>query len=367
MKVMSLPKAMSIIIFTVTGVGALEAQAQNQSDELEALKARIAKLESAPGSNWMKNLQFSGLFEFEGEIGENYDGDNFSDLDVATVELGLDANINRYVTTHLQFLYEEDGTSFDIDEAVVQFSDSNNPITLTLGQLYLPFGSFETALINDTLALELGETLQTAAVFAYIQDELTLSAYVFDGDVDHPDTIESWGVHIGYGTDQLSGGFDLISSLADSDGVAGWLSEADWLNNTSFDVNRVDSASGVSLYGRLSQDNLVVMAEYLSALSHIEYRDIGIRAKFKPSVFHLEVNYMTPVARQDVTFAFAIQETDDLGGFLPEQRISLGASFELLKSTRLGAELRLDDDYSKSKGGSGSEEQALIVQLSTVF
>jgi hypothetical protein len=361
MKVMSLPKAMSIIIFTVTGVGALEAQAQNQSDELEALKARIAKLESAPGSNWMKNLQFSGLFEFEGEIGENYDGDNFSDLDVATVELGLDANINRYVTTHLQFLYEEDETSFDIDEATVQFSDRNHPMTLTLGQLYLPFGSFETALINDTLALELGETLQTAAVFAYTQDALTLSAYVFDGDVDHPDTIENWGVHIGYDTDQFSGGLDLISSLADSDSVAGWL------NDAGANVDRVDTAEGVSLYGRLSQDNLVVMAEYLSALSHIEYRDVGIREKAKPSVLHLEVNYMTPVARQDVTFAFAIQETDDLGGFLPEQRISLGASFELLKSTRLGAELRLDDDYSKSKGGSGSEEQALIVQLSTVF
>lgn len=352
----SVMKILSVPPLAVAALAGLDVQAQDR--ELDALKARVALLESdqraGKGSSqraWLERFEFAGLLEFEALAGENFDGDSYSDVVVATVELAIDASISRYVNASVSFLYEEDATDFGIDEAAITFSNqTENPLSLTLGQIYLPFGSFETAMVNDTLALELGETLQTAVLFAYEQKELSASFYLFDGDVEHPDTVETWGFSLAYTAESFSGGIDYISSLADSDGMAA--------------IQVEDSAAGVSLHGRIAQDDWVMLFEYLAATSSMELVDT---TEIELEVLHLEFNYNLIMSDKDVTLALALQNTSDAGGYLPEDRVSFGASMELLKATTLGVELWFDEDYKERKGGSGNGSNAFIVQIATVF
>ncbi len=84
----------------------------------------------------------------------------------------------------------------------------------------------------------------------------------------------------------------------------------------------------------------------------------------------VEVNLQSQrfeMSGKDVTLALALQNTSDAVGYLPEDRISFGASMELLKATTLGVELWFDEDYKEGKGGSGNDSNALIVQVETVF
>ncbi len=344
--------AVGFSIIAITGLSGMEVNAQ--SSELDALKARVAKLETR-GKSAMKNIEFGGAVEFEAELGEDYLGNSYSDINVATVELAVDAAINSHVDAHVSFLYEEGEAGIDVDEAAITLvKGQGSPFSLTLGQLYLPFGAFETALINDTLTLEIGETLQTAAIVDYQKDALSGSFYVFDGEVDRPDNVETWGFSLGYATEQFHVGMDYISSIADTDALS-----------SAIGTDIRESAEGVTLHSSFTQGDLTVLIEYLAAMDALE---LTSNLDIEPEAIHLEIDYGARVSEYDVTFALALQTTDEAAGIeLSEERLSLGASIELFKATSLGFELWFDEDYSIADGGSGDESKAIICQLATEF
>ncbi len=338
-------KKTGLLAIVITALVGMTANAQ--SGEMDDVKARLAKLEAGGGKSIMSSVEFGGVVEFEGQITDEYDGDTHSDISVATVELFVDAAINPHVETHVSFLYEEDGAEFDVDEATITLA-KGEMLSLTLGQLYLPFGSFETALINDTLALEIGETLQTAMVANYENNAVSGAFYLFDGDVNRPENVESWGFRLAYATEQFNAGLDVISSIADTDGMVG-----------TFGADDVDeSAEGISLHTSINQGDLTVIIEYLAALDAVE---LSSGLEVEPEAVQLEVDYAAQVNKYDVTFALALQTTDEANGLLPEERFSIGASAEIFKVTTLGVELSFDEDYN------GDDKKALIFQLATEF
>lgn len=338
----------SLLALAVAGHASAADEAFQRSVE-----QRLAKLEAQQQQGTApvaQNVSFSGLIEVEGVVGEA-GNESYSDLVVATVELGLAAEINDKVSAEVIALYEEDDTELDIDVATISIANIIGPVNLDLGKMYVPFGRFETALVNDTLVLEVGETNKTAALFGMEQNGLSVGAYVFDGDADREQHVENYGVTLSFEQDNFAVGLDYISALTESDA----LSEEAW----------DEHSPAFSLSGRLTAGEINLVAEYLAATSELVLE--GETEGVEPEVLHLEASIGVSLNEQPVTFAVAYQQTDDAAGYLPEERLSLGCSTDIYENVSLGLEFWHDEDYSDTDGGSGEDSDNVVVQLAVSF
>jgi len=168
-----------------------------------------------------EHVKLSGLVEVEAFKSDGYDGEDESDITLATVELGIDISLHKFVSGHLLFLWEEDDTEpVDIDEGYIYLGNTEFfPVYFQVGKLYVPFGNFESNMISDPLTLELGETRETAGVLGLEYNGFYAAAYAFNGDVDEEgddNEIKCFGFNGGYAYESEDLSFDL---------GAGWINQ----------------------------------------------------------------------------------------------------------------------------------------------
>ncbi len=87
-----------------------------------------------------------------------------------------------------------------VDVAFVTIANpEQSPLFLTAGQIYVPFGAYETNLVSDPLTLEIGETRETALQGGFVRGGFNGSVYVFNGTnkKDGKNQIGSWGANLG--------------------------------------------------------------------------------------------------------------------------------------------------------------------------
>ena len=106
------------------------------------------------------------------ELSQDYrdqGGDHSRDFTVATVELFAHWQMTEWISGEASFLYEENDTQpMDVDQAFLTIGNTESfPFFTQLGKMYLPFGNYDSAFISDPVALELGETHNTAALFGF--------------------------------------------------------------------------------------------------------------------------------------------------------------------------------------------------------
>ncbi len=322
------------------------------------VEERLSRLEQQQeprsGSLLGDNVVFTGLVEIEGSMGKGYDDESYSDLVVATVELGMAAKLNEKVDAELTVLYEEDETELDVDTATLSFANLVGPVNLLVGKQYLPFGRFETALVNDTLLLELAETNKTAALFGLNQDGFSMGAYFFDGDVDREKNVENFGATISFWQQNFKFGLDYISALVESDTFS-----------PVVDSVLIESDDGaLSLSGRMNVDTLTIIGEYMAAVDDIEVLGAG---DVRPRAIQLELDFAVDLNGKDYTFGFALQESDEAVGFVPESRLSLGGSTAVYENVSMAVEFWHDEDYRRSDGGTGKKSNNVVMQLAAQF
>lgn len=318
------------------------------ADNHQSLEARVAALESS----WFQNLICSGLIEVEASYSDPDAGNTTSDVVVATAELAFEGQITEALSATITLLHEEDDTPLEVDIATLTY-DMTNAITLNAGQDYLPFGAFETALVNDPLTLALGETRETALALSAEQGLFSGTVYVFNGDQDEDnrDQTVNFGAGVRMADEGFTIGLDYISNLADSDG----LQDNDYNYGTG-----EDAVAGASIYGAVNLGDINLYIEQLGALDPLA----GDGNTAEPNATQLEIS----VAAGDITYAIAYQETDEaLFLDLPEQRISLGLSTEITEGLGLGVEFNQDDDYGTTEGGTGQSTNSLVLQLAAEF
>ena len=132
-----------------------EATKEEAGEEQPAEKSLLQKING--------RVTFGGLVEVEATTGKDYEGTKESDITLATVELGLDAEITDWVNGHILLLYEEDDTPLCVDEGFITLGNLEKfPLYFAAGKMYVPFGAFETNMISDPLTLELGENNESS-------------------------------------------------------------------------------------------------------------------------------------------------------------------------------------------------------------
>ena len=303
-------------------------------------------------------LIFSGLLEVEASYAKGYANVSTSDVVLATVELSSIATINENMSMSATLLYEEDDTPLDIDSVTIDYNQKG--FSVIAGKTYLPFGVFETNMVNDTLVLELTEVSETALIIGYQRGILIGRTYVFNGDVDTGnDTLNDFGIHLGLYFDQFTVGVDYISNFLDSDNVSSTLEDKDVANLIEEDV------SGVVINAMYDVGPVSFIVEMFQA-EEFEASDSGgfIAKDITVKAFQFEI----ATHFNHWTLAASYQKTNDALLFeLPDERISISGSAEMIPSLNAVIELWKDKDYRRRDGGSEESSIGLLLQVATSF
>ena len=286
-------------------------------------------------------LEIGGVVEVEASS-----GDDTSDITVATVEVGLAAQINEKVAAEVVLLHEEDETDLSIDTATINLAFTDT-LRVTAGQTYIPFGVFDSNMISDPLTLELAETSATALQADITTGPLIASLYTFNG-VNAEEEIDNWGVNFAWANDNLFLALGYLANIGDTDTIA-----AETLDSK---VPGISMSAGVKVAG------FSLTGEYISANDEFQIgdgnADYQFTARAQPSATNIELAYSTG----ETTFAVGVQNTDeaeDLG--LPEKRALAAISHELMENTLVALEWAGDEDYT------GERSDTVTAQLAVAF
>lgn len=328
-----------------------------------ALSSRVTALEDALSG---EQVQISGAIEAEIAYGSDYDDAKGSDVDLTTLELGIDVALTEYFSGFALMKWEEDGgEGVFLDEGgIVLGSVDEYGIAVTVGKLYVPFGVFETAMISDPLTLELGETREGAVVVDFGAGGFYGAAYTFNSainDDEDDDMIDAFGAMAGYGFESDGMNFDVsagwISNLTSSGGFSGYLEEAG--------VEVLDDyAAGVAVSAVVGIADFTLIGEYVAALDD----DYVASDDSKPSTWSLEFGYSFDLSGHGASVAATYQGSDEAVGLeLPESRIGAAFGFDISDGLGIAFEYIHDEDFDTSDGGTGESADAVTCQLALEF
>lgn len=367
----------------------MERQLQKQSQEIRAKDRRISELEqkqlgSSPGDDWFQSVTFSGAVEIEasGTDSDGFSGDDASDINVATAELGIEAVINDWTTANLVLLWEEeDGGSSDltVDEAIITFANPDvTPFYFTAGRTAAPFGRFDTNMVSDPLTMDIGETKETLLLVGIETEGFYASVYGFNGDLDDggDNVIDNGGVDLGFTWEETDRSVDFgvsyINDIGDSDGVSDVISGnlpggVDYRRNVpSYAAHAMFTVGGFNLIGEY-----VTASKQFDLTNELAFNGSGA----KPSAWNLEAGYSFQLAGHESAVAVGFQKTKEaLGLGLPEKRISAAFSVVILENTTFSLEWAHDEDYGtgdldavSGTAGTGTDSDTITAQLAIEF
>jgi hypothetical protein len=383
LRIQQLSTAIALILAAgaVQATGPSKIQPPGEPKRLErlegALDGKQAGADSAP--TWYRNIEIAGLIEVEASYLSPYEGDSESDIVLATAELGIRSQVNDWVEAGISFLYEQDETDLEVDTAYLTLCNADaSPLFLTAGQVYVPFGVYETNLVSDPLTLDIGEARETALQLGFEQSGFAGSLYVFNGDnaVKGKDRIGGWGASLGFAQDSddrsWSVGAGYINDLGDSDTLQGSIND-NRVAGAEFDpdlsIDPTDRTGGWTLNAAASLGPFSLIGEYLSATGRFNPNSLDFRERgARPSAWNIEAGYSFTLLGRESVAAVAYQGTREaLALELPKERWLLGWSIELFDRTSLGLEWARDRDYSARDGGSGKSADTFTAQLAVEF
>jgi hypothetical protein len=340
-------------------------QAQAEPTEKEGEQSLLQALND--------HVTLTGRVEVEATRGEDFDGNESSDVTLATVEIGLEAALSDWSSARLLLLYEEgeEDNHLIVDEGVITLGNTEKfPFYLTAGKMYLPFGFYESSMISDPLTLELGETNDSAVQLAFNAAGFYGSVYGFNGDINETgedDEVDSWGADVGYGYESegfaVDAGIDWINNIGDSDAVGDYLTD-------DVAIDAIDEyIQGFATHAVFTLGPLRLIGEYVTALDEFDLAEIDFDGRgAEPEAMIFEASYTIRLFNRETVFALGWQTTDEaLALGLPETRYLGAVNICLFDHTLLAFEYLHDEDYDESRGGTGKDGHAATVQLAVEY
>ena len=289
-------------------------------------------------------------------------------MDLATVELVVDAKIAEHVDGHVMFKYEEDEVF--VDEGFISLVGTDAfPAYLIAGRQYIPFGYYDSHFVTDPTTLVLGETNDGAAVAGYrfADDMIDLSVGAFNGHIHKEgddDAIDSFVAAVSVQPlDFLMAGVSYTSNLASSDSFQEVVNDTDG-SGESGPLN--DLVGGWSAFVTVEfLQRFKIIGEYVGALDDFaagEVYDTGDAKKRKPTAYNVELGAMLI---DDLELAVRYGGADDGADFLPEKQYGAVLNWGIW-SCNLAVEY-LHDEFEDNDLGVDQEADTISVQLAVAF
>ena len=346
-------------------------------------------------------IHLSGLIEV-GAVWQDVDyevdpggAEDVSDLCLTTVELTAEAEMNDWVNVGVTLLYEDptfdEETHLEVDMATVTIGNTEEyPLYGSAGKMYVPFGALLThfpddPLMNAPVTLVFGETLEKALLVGVEQAGVSVSAYVFNGEMDEAgqdNNIESYGVDANFSFDDEAG-FDLlvggsyISNISDSDGLTDALHEVYSGLEASALIDEAglkDYVAGAAGYVHVGLAGFFVDAEYMAALDEFDTRvtlaagGTGVvKGQDKPTVWNVEAGYNLDWGKNlEIVLKYAgSDEAEALE--LPETRYGVCLNQDLFEDVVVSLGY-LYDEFDEDAPGEDRDSRTLVfTQLAVEF
>ena len=274
-------------------------------------------------------------------IGDNsYDSYTYSDIDVSGIGLDAYAELSPWVNGLLSFKYDNTQGAHNrvgnsnvlVDKAFITFGNfAKSGFYGSIGQMYVPFGRYNSVNITDPLTKFIGKTKVRAIAFGY-EDTVGVfqpyvSVFAFNGDSEYGNSkiVHNYGGDLGvsYNKNKLISEFGVsyIANIADSDnmqnpnGAVTMSSPAIVQSNTGFagGVAQVNEqlehrVAGISGHANITYGKFNFLAECLSALQAFDASDLSFYSAgnavlgAKPKAFDVEGAYAFRIGRHPSSF-----------------------------------------------------------------
>lgn len=351
------------------------------------------------------HLILSGILEGEGQyiqygqqdgnLGAGNNGSS-SNIDLATAE--LDAFLlspSPWVSGFFSFSYDNGTEPTEtnsrvlnsrvfLNNAFIMIGDfTKSPFYGTLGQYYVPFGTYSSVMVTSPLTKALGRTKARAILAGYqaqTQNAFYTSVYAFKGDSHASATsrINNGGINVGYRFDipcpDFNGdiGAGYIGNIADSAGMQntdnqpmfnGFAGPVPFGNEKI--VHRVPAIDvrGIVTIG----ENINLIAEYVGVTTSFNPNDLSFNAHgAKPWAMNAEASYTFEVFTKPSSIGIGYSQAKQaLAIGLPEKRASAVFNTSIWHNTVQSLEFRHDINYSASTVATGSGVVPLTQGLGT--
>ena len=339
---------------------------------VKSLEERMDQLEQAlgrkvEGDRWYDRIQVGGRIEVEAGYGKvDYDDpalddEESSDVDLATVELAVDARIHPNVDGHVLFKYEDD--DLFVDEGYIAISGGERcGGYLIAGLQYLPFGNFNTHFVTDPNTLILGETNDGAAVVGYrfFGEKLDLSVGAFNGEAQEAGKNDQINSFVAAVKANAFEGLDMGISYTSNLAAANCFDDAEVLP----DPENLDSlVGGWSVFVTFQfLERFKLIGEYVAALDDFEAGEIyaGDSQARKPTAWNTELGV---ALLENLELAVRYGGSDDGGAdFLPESQYGGVLNWGFFKNTNLAFEY-LHDEFEEN----AQKKDTFTAQLAVDF
>jgi hypothetical protein len=213
--------------------------------------------------------------------------------------------------------------------------------------MYVPFGALLTRfpddpLMNVPVTLVLGETREKALLVGMEHEGFSVSAYVFNGDVNEAgeeNHVESYGFDANYSVEDLEGldlliGASYISNIADSDGLEEELAGP-----------IKDYIDGFDVYAHVGFAGFFVDAEYMTALDDFAAGELA-SVEVEPAVWNVEAGYNLDWGKNlEIVLKYA--GSDECGEFIPEDRYGICFNQDIFEDVIVSLAY-LNDEYENN-------------------
>lgn len=316
-------------------------------------------------------ITLSGAIELDysyaddSDVSDNTANDSTSDLDVGTLELGIEAVLHKYVTAVIllkgEGLSANDG-EIDVDEAF--FEIKKDQLYLVAGKKALPFGAFASNFINDPLTQELYEINDTGLTIGYANDsmaDLDVSFTIYKGETlitTLNDAGYGWSRPTGAATTDDVDSYILSGSISPIEN----LSVSAFFNSEPGDSDRNNTAGAAVSYaaGPFSVD-----AEFIGAID----RELNSGQEYKENAWTIELGYQVtdPMLLAVRYEAFDADQSAD--GNL-ENRCAAAVTYNLLSNDSFSCDLMGEvrhTEYETDGSGADDELNEFFVRLAVSF
>lgn len=333
-------------------------------------------------------LVFSGGIEGTATYNKDYTDNNDFNLTLSTAELDLMTIMSQWASGFMSITYDNSapasGARVTNSRIYLQrgFMTIGNlqktPFYATVGQLYLPFGRYSSAMVTNPITKTIGRIQQRALVFGYFHDGIYFETYMDNGDrsSSNPDiTFLQTGANLGYKNSNtrigsVDVGIGYTTNIADSQGMqsnglsstyeaepqfAGFGKTTVPLNTSGNDL--AHNVDALDLHFKLTHGMTTLITEYITALrcfaaSDLQYNGNGALV----SALQAELDFNFIVKGFPLTIGTAYNQSwESLALNVPRQSYFLVASTSLWKNTVESLEYRHDVNYGVTANTGGSD------------
>lgn len=299
------------------------------------------------------------------------------DIDLGTAELDIGVYAGTWADAFLSIAYDSSSTASGsrvpsdtlyLKRGFVTIGNlEKSPFYFSIGQMFTPFGRYDSAMITTPLTQSMARTAARAAVLGFSEGSVFAQIYGYNSlsqDKGEWPTDEV-GVNVGgkiSGANQsLIWGLGATTNIADSEGslangAAGGGYTGFATTSSSYSLgHRVPAADA---YIKYSLGDWDLIAEYITAVRrynpadmYFERTSLGAR----PASLHTELGYQTFFFGTPATAAITYGQTwDAVAMNLPRRSVSVIYDVAAWRHAAIGLEVRHDINYKAGTAGGGA-------------